>query len=92
MTDGKIFNVDDAASLLGGVSPWTLRKHIANGTIRITRIGRRVLLLAEEVERIRQEGLPSLRPASLRLPDSNARSKQLKSSHFGEQNVRNNTK
>jgi excisionase family DNA binding protein len=61
MLDGKLFSVDDAASLLGGVSPWTLRKHIANGTVRVTRIGRRVLLPVEEVERIRQEGLPSLR-------------------------------
>lgn len=58
--NAKLFSVDDAADLLGAVSPWTLRKHIANGTIRVTRIGRRVLLPAEEVERIRQEGLPSL--------------------------------
>jgi excisionase family DNA binding protein len=61
MSDAKLFSVDDAASILGAVSPWTLRKHIANRTIQVTRIGRRVLLPLDEVERIRREGLPSLR-------------------------------
>jgi excisionase family DNA binding protein len=61
MSDAKLFSIEDAAGILGAVSPWTLRKHIANRTIQVTRIGRRVLLQAEEVERIRREGLPSLR-------------------------------
>ena len=53
--------VEEAARLLGGIGPWTLRKHIAAGSVKVTRIGRRVLLLpAEELERIRREGLPSL--------------------------------
>jgi excisionase family DNA binding protein len=56
----QLFSVDEAARVLGGISPWTLRKHIAAGNVKVTRIGRRVLLTAEEVERIRQDGLPSL--------------------------------
>jgi Helix-turn-helix domain len=59
----KLYNIPDAASLCGSVSPWTLRKHISRGTIHVTRIGRRVFLRSEEVERIRREGLPSLRSA-----------------------------
>ena len=53
--------MDEAGRVLGGISPWTLRKHIAVGNVKVTRIGRRVFLDAEEVERIRRDGLPSLR-------------------------------
>jgi hypothetical protein len=57
----KLYNIPDAANLCGSLSPWTLRKHISRGTIHVTRIGRRVFLRSEEIERIRREGLPSLR-------------------------------
>ena len=56
-----LFSIFDAARELGSISPWTLRKHITQGTIKVTRLGRRVFLRGEEIERIRQEGLPSLR-------------------------------
>ncbi len=55
-----LLSLDKAADALGGISIWTLRKHIAVGNVKVTRIGRRVFLDAEEVERIRREGLPSL--------------------------------
>jgi excisionase family DNA binding protein len=55
-----LFAIAEAAKALGGISPWTLRKHLASGRLRVVRIGRRVFLDAEEVERIRREGLPSL--------------------------------
>ena len=51
-----------AARMLGSISPWTIRKHIAQGTVRATRLGRRVFLRVEEIERIRSQGLPPLRP------------------------------
>lgn len=56
----QLFSVDEAGRVLGGISIWTLYKHIAVGNVKVTRIGRRVFLDAEEVERIRREGLPSL--------------------------------
>jgi hypothetical protein len=56
----QLFSVDEAGRVLGGISPWTLRKHIAVGNVRVTRIGRRVFLPIEELDRIQQEGLPSL--------------------------------
>lgn len=43
------------------VSPWTLRKHLAQGTVKATRIGRLVRFSRQEVERIQREGLPALR-------------------------------
>jgi hypothetical protein len=60
--DAQLFNVEEAGRLLGGISPWTLRKHIAVGNVKVTRIGRRVFLATEEIEHIRREGLPSLGP------------------------------
>ena len=58
--EAQLFSVEEAGRLLGGISPWTLRKHVARGNVKVTRIGRRVFLDAEEVERIRRDGLPSL--------------------------------
>jgi excisionase family DNA binding protein len=56
-----LHSIDEAARLLGGISPWTLRKHISSGRLRVVRLGRRVFVDAEELERIRRDGLPSLR-------------------------------
>jgi excisionase family DNA binding protein len=56
-----LHGLDEAAKMLGGISVWTLRKHISHGGITATRLGRRVFLTSEEVERIRKIGLPSLR-------------------------------
>jgi hypothetical protein len=55
-----LYSFAEAAKLLGGISHWTLRKRASLGQIRVVHIGRRVFLDAEEVERIRREGLPSL--------------------------------
>lgn len=59
LTHRKLYSVEDAARLLS-ISPWTLRKWIANGGVPVTRIGRRVLLLAESLDRLQRQGLPSL--------------------------------
>ena len=59
-----LFSLLDAASELGGISPWTLRKHIGQGTIRVTRLGKRIFLSSQEISRIQREGLPSLKSKS----------------------------
>jgi Helix-turn-helix domain len=58
--EAQLFSVEEAGRLLGGISPWTLRKHVAAGNVKVTRIGRRVFITTEEFERIRRDGLPSL--------------------------------
>ena len=63
VSEQRLFSVEEASGVLGGISPWTIRKHIQYGNVKVTRIGRRVFLAAEEVERIRRDGLPSLRLA-----------------------------
>jgi hypothetical protein len=60
ISEARLFSVDDAGRVLGGISPWTLRKHITIGNVKVTRIGRRVFLDAGELDRIRRDGLPSL--------------------------------
>jgi len=56
----SLYSLMEVSQVLGGTSIWTLRKHITRGNIHVVRIGRRVFLPCEEIERIRQEGLPSL--------------------------------
>ena len=57
-----LHSFEDSAKYLGGISAWTLRKHAPIGNIRIVRLGSRVFIPIEELERIRREGLPSLKP------------------------------
>jgi excisionase family DNA binding protein len=56
-----LLSVEEAADRLGRISAWTLRKHIVRGNVRVIRIGRRVLIASEEVQRIYAGGLPSLK-------------------------------
>ena len=45
-----LFSVGEAAELLG-ISPWTVRAYIGKGKLAPVRLGRRVLLEEEELER-----------------------------------------
>jgi len=59
--ESALHSIEDAAKILGRISPWTLRKHLKQGTISAVRIGRRVFLSSDEIRRIQTQGLPSLR-------------------------------
>jgi hypothetical protein len=56
-----LFAFQEAGKILGGVSPWTLRKHAQRKNIRVVRLGQRVFLDTMELDRIRREGLPRLK-------------------------------
>jgi hypothetical protein len=57
----NLHSLTEATQHLGGISIWTLRKQVAQGNVKVTRIGRRLFLRTEEIERIRENGLPRLR-------------------------------
>ena len=44
-------SVEETAELLG-ISPWTVRSYIRDGKLRPVRLGRRVLLREDELERL----------------------------------------
>jgi hypothetical protein len=69
--NARLNSLPDSAVLLGGISIWTLRKHVFRGNVAVTRIGRRVFVRSEEIERIRREGLPSLSPNTTSLCAAN---------------------
>jgi len=48
-------SIESAAKTLS-LSPWTVRAYIRQGKIRPVRIGRRVLIDSQEIERIVEEG------------------------------------
>jgi len=51
-----LWNVKEAGAALG-ISPWTIRRYIADGTIKsVVRLGRRVLLEPSECRRLIDEG------------------------------------
>ena len=70
----QLHGLDRASSRLGDTSQWTLRKHIALGNIKIVRIGKRIFITEEEIQRIQREGLPSLPMHGQRSEDSKTRS------------------
>ena len=47
----QLHDVNSAARLLS-ISPWTVRSYIHNGKLKPVRIGRRVLLSEDELERL----------------------------------------
>ena len=47
-------SVEQAAKLLG-ISPWTVRSYIRDGKLQPVRLGRRVLLPEEELQRLISE-------------------------------------
>jgi len=55
-----LYSFDESARLLGGISPWSLRRHAQRKNIRVVRLGLRVFLDTQELDRIRREGLPPL--------------------------------
>lgn len=62
--ESRLFSLADASQQLGGLSIWSLRKHVFRGNVRPTRLGRRVFLSSAEIARIQHEGLPSLSDAT----------------------------
>lgn len=55
-----LFSFEESGKYLGGISPWSLRRHAQRKNIRTVHLGLRVFISLEELERIRREGLPSL--------------------------------
>lgn len=53
----KVVSITEAARLLG-IRPSTLRVKVKQGKIRIVRIGRRVLVPMESIEKVMREGIP----------------------------------
>ena len=53
----KAVSINEAAKLLG-IRPSTFRVKIKEGRIRVVRIGRRVLVPMESIEKVLREGIP----------------------------------
>jgi excisionase family DNA binding protein len=51
-----VVDIKQAADLLS-LSPWTLRRWIAEGKLKAVRLGRRVMLRSAELERLVEQGL-----------------------------------
>lgn len=55
-----------------GLSHWTLRKHVKQGSIHVTRMGNRIRVTHDEVNRLLREGLPSLATPKALAPQAEA--------------------
>jgi excisionase family DNA binding protein len=53
--DKLVLNIPEAAKAVS-LSPWTIRKWIAQGKLRATRLGRRVCITPEELRKLVERG------------------------------------
>ena len=59
---GGLNDIPATGRALGNTSHWTVRRHIQQGNITAVRLGRRVFVTEKEIDRIKLEGLPRLKP------------------------------
>jgi excisionase family DNA binding protein len=52
---GELFDVEEAARRLGGISPSTIRKWLVDGKIKRTKVGDRTMLRASELAKMVKE-------------------------------------
>jgi excisionase family DNA binding protein len=52
----KLYSIKDAAQLLGGLSPGTIKVWLSQGKLQRTKVGRRTMIAESELMRIRQVG------------------------------------
>jgi excisionase family DNA binding protein len=50
MNAGKLYSVEDAAVLLGGISKWTVHAWLAKGKLRRTKIGSRTMIRESDLQ------------------------------------------
>jgi len=50
MDSGKLYSVEDAAALLGGISKWTVHAWLAKGKLRRTKIGSRTMIRESDLQ------------------------------------------
>ncbi len=49
MDGDKLYSVEDAAALLGGISPWTVHAWLAKGRLRKTKVGARTMIFESDL-------------------------------------------
>jgi excisionase family DNA binding protein len=50
MDAGKLFSVEEAAALLGGISKWTIHAWLAKGKLRRTKVGSRTMISEQDLQ------------------------------------------
>jgi excisionase family DNA binding protein len=58
----KLYSVQEAALLLGGVSKWTVHAWLSKGKMKRTKVGRRTMIRESELQRMVQDGGVSTSP------------------------------
>lgn len=52
----RLYSVEDVASLLGGLSKYTIQAWLSSGKLRRTKMGRRTMIRESELERVIADG------------------------------------
>lgn len=62
MTLERLFSVEEAAVVLGGLSKYTIHAWLSSGRLRRTKVGSRTMIRESELERVIEDGGKSLAP------------------------------
>jgi len=63
MREDRLLSVKEAASYLGGISPYTVHAWLAKGRLRRTKVGSRTMIRESELQKVIQDGGKSLGPS-----------------------------
>jgi excisionase family DNA binding protein len=58
----KLFSVEEAARMLGGLSKWTIHAWLSQGRMRRTKIGGRTMIRESELQKVIEDGGKSPSP------------------------------
>jgi excisionase family DNA binding protein len=58
----RLYSVEDAAQLLGGISKWTVYAWLSQGKLQRTKVGGRTMIRESELKRVMNDGGKSPAP------------------------------
>lgn len=58
----RLYSVEEAALLLGGISKWTVHAWLSEGKMKRTKVGRRTMIRESELQKMVQDGEVSQSP------------------------------
>ena len=58
----KLFSVEEAARILGGLSKWTIHAWLSQGRLQRTKVGGRTMIRESELQKVIEDGGKSPSP------------------------------
>ena len=65
ISDDRLFSVEEACRLVGGISKWTMHAWLSQGRLQRTKVGSRTMIRESELQKVIDDGGKSPAPGRL---------------------------